>query len=180
MTHGGIRLGKPRTTPLTTPGINSGTCDCAAVTAEPLRRRPRPHPAVRPRDQAAARRRAKPPETARPRSPLARMATPPPGPIPLVPPTRTPGTQLRPGQLAIGCCSTASGRVSNPRPEAAIIGSVRSVSQPLLLLDQRLEFYCFLDRQSPNRTGVCALALTSIAAITPRIFSIMVSGLSVE
>src|ERR1017187_10897768 len=35
------------------------------------------------------------------------MATPPPGMIPLVPQTRTPGTQLLPGQLAIGCCRTS-------------------------------------------------------------------------
>ena len=49
-----------------------------------------------------------PPETARPRRPLAPLATPPPGTIPLVPPTRTPGTQLRPGQLAIGDCRTSS------------------------------------------------------------------------
>jgi hypothetical protein len=31
-----------------------------------------------------------------------------PGLIPLVPPTRTPRTQLCPGQLAIGCCRTRS------------------------------------------------------------------------
>ena len=69
-------------------------------------RRPRPHPAHRPRGQATARRRTQPAETARPRRPLAPMATPPPGTIPLVPPTRTPGTQLHPGQLAIGDCRT--------------------------------------------------------------------------
>ena len=69
-------------------------------------RRPRPHPAHRPRDQAPARRRPPPPGTTRPRRPLAPMATPPPGTIPLVPQTRTPGTQLRPGQLAIGGCRT--------------------------------------------------------------------------
>jgi hypothetical protein len=34
------------------------------------------------------------------------QAAPPPGTITLVPPTRTPGTQLRPGQLTIGRCRT--------------------------------------------------------------------------
>ena len=69
-------------------------------------RRPRADPAHRPRDQAPARRRTQPPAAARPRRPLAPLATPPPGTITLVPPTRTPGTQLRPGQLAIGDCRT--------------------------------------------------------------------------
>jgi len=68
--------------------------------------RSRPHPAHRPRGQAAARPRSHPFEAARPRRPLARMAAAPPGTIPLVPQTRTPGAQLRPGQLAIGCCRT--------------------------------------------------------------------------
>ena len=66
--------------------------------ARPARRaaapRPWPDPAHRPRGKAAARRRPQPAAPARPRRPLARMETPPPGTIPLVPPARTPGTQL--------------------------------------------------------------------------------------
>jgi len=63
-------------------------------------------PAHRPRRQAAARRRAPAPRAARPHCPLAPVAPTSPGTIPLVPPTRTPGTQLRPGQLTIGRCRT--------------------------------------------------------------------------
>ena len=73
-------------------------------------RRSRPHPAHRPRDQATARRRTSASATARPRRPLAPMATPPPGTIPLVPQTCTPGTQLCAGQLAIGGCRTRAAR----------------------------------------------------------------------
>ena len=62
-------------------------------------RRPRADPAVRPRGQAPARRRPPPTAATRPHRPLAPVAPPPPGTIPLVPQTRTPGTQLRPGQL---------------------------------------------------------------------------------
>ena len=36
------------------------------------------------------------------------QAPPPSGTIPLVSPTRTPGTRLCPGQLAIGCCRTSA------------------------------------------------------------------------
>ena len=68
-------------------------------------RGPRADPAVRPRGQAPARR-PPPPAATRPHRPLAPVATTPPGTIPLVPQTRTPGTQLRPGQLAIGDCRT--------------------------------------------------------------------------
>jgi SRSO17 transposase len=68
--------------------------------------RPRAHPAHRPRDPQAARRRPRPPGTTRPCCPMAPLATPPPGPIPLVPQTCTHAAQLRPGQLAIGCCRT--------------------------------------------------------------------------
>src|SRR6185312_15993158 len=52
-----------------------------------------------------------PAEAARPRCPLAPVAAPPPGTIPLVPPARTPGAQLRPGQLAIGRCRTRLGHL---------------------------------------------------------------------
>ena len=64
---------------------------------EPPPPRPWPDPAHRPRSKAAARRRPQPPRPTRPRRPLARMETPPPGTIPLVPPARTPDTQLHPG-----------------------------------------------------------------------------------
>ena len=59
-------------------------------------------------EQAPARRRTPPVPAARPRRPVAPVATPPPGTIPLVPQTRTPGTQPRPGQLAIADCRTRS------------------------------------------------------------------------
>ena len=59
-------------------------------------RRPRPDPAHRPRGQATARRRPPPPRPARPRRPLAPLATPSPGPIPLVPPAHTTGTGTMP------------------------------------------------------------------------------------
>jgi hypothetical protein len=73
---------------------------------------------------AAAISRPEPPGTARPRRPLARMETPPPGKIPLVPQTCTPRTHLCPGQLAIGCCRTSQrnqlhscpGHQRSPRP----------------------------------------------------------------
>jgi hypothetical protein len=45
---------------------------------------------------------------ARPRRPLAELATPPPGPLPLVPQARTTKPGLRPGQLAIGGCLTSA------------------------------------------------------------------------
>jgi hypothetical protein len=78
-------------------------------------RRPRAGPAVRSRDKTPARHRPQPPGTARPRRPLALLAPPPPGPIPLVPQTRTPGTQLRPGQLAIGDCRTSADDLTGRR-----------------------------------------------------------------
>ena len=68
----------------------------------------RTHPAHRPRDPAPACRSTQQAAAARPRRPLAPLATPPPGTITLVPPTRTPGTQLHPGQLAIGYCRTST------------------------------------------------------------------------
>ena len=71
-------------------------------------RGPRADPAHRPRSQAPARRRPPPSRATRPRRPMAPVASPPPGTIPLVPQTRTPGTQLCPGQLAIGCCRTST------------------------------------------------------------------------
>jgi SRSO17 transposase len=88
----------------------AGTHRCPASAARRARRqaarRPRADPAVRPRGQTASRRRTHPRDTARPRRPLAPLAPPPPGTITLVPQTRTPGTNLRPGQLAIGDCRT--------------------------------------------------------------------------
>ena len=88
-------------------------------------RRPRADPAHRPRDQAPARRRPQPAEAARPRRPLAPVATPPPGTIPLVPQTRTPGTQLRPGQLAIGDCRTSRHAARETRTETLRSRSAR-------------------------------------------------------
>ena len=82
------------------------------------------------------------PKPTRPRRPLARMATPPPGTISLVPPTRTPGTQLCPGQLAIGCCRTSppilwprASTTSWPRHSRMLAASDMSVffPQPALL-----------------------------------------------
>ena len=82
-------------------------------------RGPRTDPAHRPRDQTPARRRPPPSTATRPHRPLAPVATPPPGTIPLVPQTRTPGTHLRPGQLAIGDCRTSEA----PPLTAEICGS---------------------------------------------------------
>jgi hypothetical protein len=91
-------------------------------------RRPRADPAVRPRGQTPARRRPQPTRTTRPHRPMAPVAAPPPGTIPLVPQTRTPGTQLRPGQLAIDCCRTS--RISQRGP-TGVPGVAGSVSRPV-------------------------------------------------
>lgn len=94
------------------------TCTTAMLTSAPARsgsgaraagRGPRPHPAHRPRGQVPARRSPQPPQAPMARRPLALMATRPPGTIPLVPEPRTPRTQLRPGQIAIGGCRTRIG-----------------------------------------------------------------------
>src|ERR1700677_561626 len=76
-------------------------------------RRPTTPAAHHPRSETAARRRPQPPKPTRPRRPLARMEMPPPGTNPPASPTRTPGTQPRPGQLAIGGCAVleVDGRV---------------------------------------------------------------------
>ena len=102
--HGRLRDLRRHRRPATRPHRHPGPAACRA--GRRAAGRPRPHPAVSPRDQATARRRAQPSATTRPRSPMAPMATPPPGTITLVPQTRTPATQLRPGQLAIGRCRT--------------------------------------------------------------------------
>jgi diketogulonate reductase-like aldo/keto reductase len=54
------------------------------------------------------------------------MDPPPPGPIPLAPPARTPKAGLRPGQLAkCGCPTRAPGLLANP----AVISQVRKFDQ---------------------------------------------------
>ena len=79
--------------------------------------RPGNDPADRPGDKTPARSRARPPPTPRPRRTLARLATPPPGPIPLVPPAHTTKPRICPGQLAIGGCRTrGSGSHSDVPP----------------------------------------------------------------
>jgi SRSO17 transposase len=88
-------------------GTNRRPRSAARRAGRQTTRRPRAGPAVRPRGQAPARRRPPPTTVTWPRRPVASMATPPPGTITLVPPTRTPGTQLRPGQLAIADCRTS-------------------------------------------------------------------------
>ena len=75
--------------------------------ARPRPRRPTPDSSRCPSARSSAcSPHTQPTGTARPHRPLAPMATPPPGTITLVPQTRTPGTQLHPGQLAIGDCRT--------------------------------------------------------------------------
>ena len=112
----------------------------AGQAGRPATRRARPHPAHRPRGQAVARLGTGTTEATRPRCPLDRMAAPPPGTITLVPPTRTPGTQLRPGQLAIGRCRTSAIRRSaeHPRQNNVLVhGCYRSIAAkvPLTLSD---------------------------------------------
>ena len=72
--------------------------------------RPRDDPADRPGDQAPARCPAPAGQPSRPHRALAELETPPPSPLPLVPPARTarPGHLNHPGQLANGGCRILS------------------------------------------------------------------------
>ncbi|MBS2964251.1 S9 family peptidase [Actinocrinis puniceicyclus] len=70
--------------------------------------RPRPDPADRPRNTTPARRSPAPRQTRRAPRTLAHLATPTPGPSPLVPPPRTTQPHIHPGQLAIGGCRTST------------------------------------------------------------------------
>jgi hypothetical protein len=63
-----------------------------------------------------------------PRRPMASLAPLPPGTIPLVQQTRTPGAQLRPGQLAIGDCRT---RKKNEKEKAAQSSAERQFGYPI-------------------------------------------------
>ncbi len=111
--------------------------DCADAQAQPrqARARHRPQTPASSRSPSARSSACSPPHsTSRshpatlPRRPLARMAPPSPGAIPLVPQTCTPGTQLCPGQLAIGCCRTRtpSRRTSATARLPAVDGIARS------------------------------------------------------
>src|SRR5262249_55990909 len=87
------RRGRPPRRPHQHPGTPTEHTRPATTT------RTRNDPADRPRDTTATRRRRQPPEPTRPRHTLAHLATPPPSPLTLVPPTHPTQPRLRPHHL---------------------------------------------------------------------------------